>query len=308
MLVFLSGFSFLWALVETETIPETPKILGTAKVLGGRLNTKYDRRESENLVRILLDAVLGKPYKWLLMHPEAVFTPEEFNMWEAGAERLLAGEPIQYIVGKAWFRGMELQVNSHVLIPRPETEELVEWVIEVAGKEAAWRILDVGTGSGCIALALARELPRADVTGVDVSEEAIAVAEANAKELGIACRFLLLDVLTADQSAFQELDGIVSNPPYIPVAEWEGLEAHVREHEPALALTVPDAEPLLYYNKVCKLGKTWLKPGGWAFFEVHEGFGEDVAESMKGYGYEGVEVRKDLSGRIRMVAGHQPLG
>jgi release factor glutamine methyltransferase len=177
----------------------------------------------------------------------------------------------------------------------------VEWVLEVAA--ASWQVVDVGTGSGCIALALARELQGATVTGVDVSDGALAVARSNAQVLGIDCGFLLLDILQANGEEFRGLDAVVSNPPYIPETEWKALEPHVREHEPALALRVPDGEPLLYYNKVSEASRRWLKPGGWLFFEVHEGFGEDVARLMERLGYGRVEVRRDMGGRVRMVAG-----
>lgn len=289
--------------METETIPEAPKILGTAKVLSVKLITKYHFRESENLVRILLEHVLQKPYKWLLMHPEATFTSQEFNIWTAAATRLMNGEPIQYILGKAWFWGMELMVNPHVLIPRPETEELVEWVLKSADRSASLQIVDIGSGSGCIALALAQELPNAAVTGLEVSEGALRVAQANASHQGVSCTFVLMDVFTAANQRFQGLDILVSNPPYIPAQEWAQLDTHVRDHEPALALKVPDDDPLLYYRCITQLARHWLKQGGWLYFEVHEDFAAAVMGTLESTGFGHVEVRQDVSGRTRMVRG-----
>ncbi len=292
--------------METETIPQAPKILGTAKVLGSTLITKYDRRESDSLVRIMVEFVTKKPYKWLLMYPEAVFSPEEFFLWNSATNRLLAGEPIQYITGEAWFDGLRLHVAPGVLIPRPETEELIHWILESIDHQDNTRIMDVGTGSGCIVLALAKALPQAKVTGLDVSDAALEIAIDNAKQLNISCTFLKINIFEAMPDSFEHLDVLVSNPPYIPQSEYLGLAPHVRLHEPALALEVPDHDPLHYYIKVSELGRQWLKPGGGLFFEIHENFGKQMVALLQSQGYEQVELRKDLSGRDRMVAGRNP--
>jgi release factor glutamine methyltransferase len=287
--------------METETIPEAPKILGTAKLLGESLNTKFDRRESEAIVRILLEAVLKKPYKWLLMNPDAIFSEKEIHIWNAHAARLLQLEPIQYILGTAYFWGMDLLVTPDVLIPRPETEELVAWILEVVNKQENLALVDIGTGSGCIALALARELPHAQVTAIDISAAALTIAERNAHQQQLDIRFLKRNVLMAVESDFADLDLIVSNPPYIPATEWAALAPNVRDQEPALALKVPDEDPLIYYNSIAKLGRSWLKPGGWLFFEIHEDQGDAIRQSLAGLGYTHIEIRKDLSGRDRMA-------
>ncbi|MFN8393329.1 MAG: peptide chain release factor N(5)-glutamine methyltransferase [Bacteroidia bacterium] len=289
--------------METETVSGTPSILGTAKVVVSRLTTKYDSRESTNIVRALVEEVIRQPYKWLLLHPEAVFTPEQSTHFETLVHRILQGEPLQYVIGKAWFYGLELHVAPGVLIPRPETEELVEAVLQRLHRSAGISIVDIGTGSGCIPLALAKNLPGAQVTGVDVSETALAIAKANAERLGIQCEFRLLDVLAASGDEFHSLDILVSNPPYIPESEWAALDAHVRDHEPALALKVPDASPLLFYIKVSQLGLTWLRPGGWLLFEIHENFGQETANMMRFTGYQDVEILPDLQGRDRIAVG-----
>lgn len=290
--------------METETIPEAPKILGTAKLLVSILITKFDRRESENLVRILVEEVIGKPYKWLLMNPEAIFTQKEINIWNAHAARLLQSEPLQYIIGKAWFAGLELKVAPGVLIPRPETEELVNWVIEVNRGIPAPKIVDVGTGSGCIPLAVSHFLTEAIVTGIDISENALEIARENAAKLDLTCKFLRCDVLNAPSDLFSGLDVLVSNPPYIPATEWASLDENVMLYEPELALRVPDEDPLQYYICICRLAKTWLKPGGWLLFEIHESFGEEMRTLLETNGFKDVEIRKDLSGRDRMAGGH----
>jgi release factor glutamine methyltransferase len=288
--------------METDTIPIAPKILGTAKVLGSVLNTKYNARESEYLSRLLVEFVIAKPYKWVLMHPEAVFSPDEFFAWNAAAQRLLAMEPIQYIIGKAWFMDLELFVAPGVLIPRPETEELVTWLLENC-EDAPLNIVDIGTGSGCLALSIAKAQPKAAVVGLDISAEALEIARKNAANLGIAVDFQRMNVLQADEATFQHLDFIICNPPYIPEQERTSMEANVVAHEPALALFVPDSDPLLFYNKVASLSLHWLKPGGELFFEVHVDFGVAVLEMMQGLGYADVELRKDMSGRDRMIRG-----
>ncbi len=292
--------------METETIQEAPKILGTAKLLGRELITKYDHRECEAMVRILVEFVIQKPYKWLLMNPDAVFTSEDFFVWEASAARLLAGEPIQYITGSAWFFGLEFRVNHHVLIPRPETEELVQLILECTDQQSFMNIIDVGTGSGCIALALAHALPHAAVAALDVSEEALEMARANAERLNIPCVFHNCDVLAAKYFDFFSVDILVSNPPYIPRQEYLQLAPHVLLHEPALALEVPDDDPLAYYKKVSEMGRSWLKPGGWLFFEIHEDFGQEMLALMGQQGYELVTLKQDMSGRDRMISGKNP--
>ncbi len=293
--------------METDTIPKAPKILGTAKVLGSLLITKYDRRECEALVRILVEFVTKKPYKWLLMNPDAVFEDKDFFTWQAASTRLLDGEPIQYITGQTWFCGLEIEVNPSVLIPRPETEELVQWALEIAVDERITQIVDIGTGSGCIALAIGQSLPKAQILGLDVSKNALATAKLNAARLGSTCSFEFLDILAAGDQKFSELDLIVSNPPYIPQSEYFQLDSNVQLHEPALALAVPDDDPLRYYIQIAGLGRHWLRPGGWLLMEIHEDFGAEMLSLLLQKGYENVELRKDLSGRDRMIGGQNPI-
>lgn len=233
----------------------------------------------------------------------------------AMARRVAEGEPVQYVMGMAEFCGMDLRVAPGVLIPRPETEELVEWateslsaiVVQEELREGGARVLDVGTGSGCIAVALAKKIPHTEVEAWDVSEKALKIAEENAERQGVNVRFERVDVLAKETLEHCHgkrkgvYDLIISNPPYICEEEKREMEKNVLEHEPHLALFVPDDDPLLFYRRIGELGLKRLRDGGLLFFEINRRFGKEVAEMLREKGYRGVEVRKDMEGRDRMV-------
>lgn len=251
---------------------------------------------------------------------------EEEEEMLALVRRVAGGEPVQYVLGEAEFCGMELKVRPGVLIPRPETEELVAWAVEegkrLAGnltEEKNWsrlRMLDIGTGSGCIALALARLLAGADVEAWDVSEEALEVARENGEKVGVKVRWRKVDVLDGLEG-LDNLDGldnlgelerpapfslIISNPPYICEEERGEMEAHVLEHEPELALFVPNEDPLRFYRRIAEIGmEGLLVEGGVLLFEVNRRFGQQVVRMLEGMGYVKVELRKDFFGNDRMV-------
>ncbi|MBX2973348.1 MAG: peptide chain release factor N(5)-glutamine methyltransferase [Flavobacteriales bacterium] len=213
--------------------------------------------------------------------------------------RLRTGEPLQYVLGRSWFMGMALSVAPGVLIPRPETEELVD-LIHRSGRSYT-RIIDIGTGSGCIALALKRLFPQAEVTGVDVSDEALAIARRNSEAHALDVRWSRLDVLDPAAVLPQGLDLVVSNPPYVPRSEEASLELHVRDHEPHLALFVDDADPLLFYRAIGRKAWDALVPGGALWFEGHYLHAEAVGEMLTGLGYSDVSVLQDLSGSPRSI-------
>lgn len=288
------------------TNPETPKILGTAKVLAGKLITKYGHRESQMISRMLAEHVIGKAYHHFLAYPDLAFSEAEYAQWQEAEIRLLNGEPIQYIIGKAWFYGLELKVSKETLIPRPETEELVELGLELTQDLERPQILDIGTGSGCIAIAFAKKRPAAIVMALDFSASALLVANENSSFHQAGVSFSKVDILEATDGLYSELDLILCNPPYIPQSESGSMEAHVTEHEPASALFVPDDQPLLYYIKVSQLACKWLRAGGWLCFESHAEFGKEVAECMSALGYLDVKVLQDLQARDRMVIGRLP--
>lgn len=249
------------------------------------------------------------------------------------AARVAGGEPVQYVLGEAEFCGMELRVRPGVLIPRPETEELVAWAAEVGKKmmqaekpetpgtpekqekttHPALRILDIGTGSGCIAIALARQLPQAEVEAWDVSEEALEVARENGEQMGVGVAWRKVDVLDGLDN-LEGLDNpgelerpapfslIISNPPYICEEERGEMEANVLEHEPEVALFVPNDDPLRFYRRMAELGRDGLlAAGGTLLFEVNRRFGHEVVRMLEEMGYEEVELRKDFFGNERMV-------
>jgi release factor glutamine methyltransferase len=230
---------------------------------------------------------------------------------------LLQHEPVQYVLNKAPFYGMELYVNSHVLIPRPETEELVEWIINdikalgkdvfirrpfEADKTDSLKIMDVGTGSGCIALALKKEMPKADVWGCDVSDEALTVARRNSSVLDIRVDFVALNFLDeAQRKQLPILDIIVSNPPYIPLKDKEGMHNNVVQYEPHTALFVPDDNAMLFYKAIADFSAAHLSENGCIYTEIHEALGEEVVQVFKEAGFKNVTLKKDMQGKDRMV-------
>lgn len=239
---------------------------------------------------------------------DAEATPGEAARVERLVARRAAGEPVQYVLGHADFYGLHLEVSPAVLIPRPETEAVVEEALRrLRPFEAPW-VLDVGTGSGAVALALAHERPDAHVVAADVSAEALAVAAGNAERLGLAVTLVCADAL---RPAFADavpptFDLVVSNPPYVPAAERAGLQREVRDWEPGGALFVPDADPLVFYRALAGHADRLLRPGGWLVAETHADFGAAVAALWGGAGLEAAEVLPDLAGRDRIAVARRP--
>ncbi len=213
-------------------------------------------------------------------------------------QKLRANEPIQYVFGHTEWLGLDLSVTGATLIPRPETAELVDWILGRVDTSQILRVLDIGTGSGCIAIALKKHAPLWHVTGVDVSTEALEVAEANARKNEVAVNWLQADVLTDNTIAKERWDVIVSNPPYICEKERVDMEARVLDYEPATALFVPDDDPLLFYRRIAS-----LKVASMLFFEINEAYGEQVCAMLRAMGYTDVELKMDMYGKPRMVVG-----
>ncbi|MBK9542743.1 MAG: peptide chain release factor N(5)-glutamine methyltransferase [Bacteroidetes bacterium] len=224
---------------------------------------------------------------------------------------LQRGMPLQYVLGHAWFDGMKFYVNQDVLIPRQETEELVNWIhssILPESSTAYGKCLDIGTGSGCIAISLKKRMHFLSVTGLDISEKAIAVASKNSKDLGVPVSWCVGDILHWEKMREetpmirdQEFDVIVSNPPYVMQAEKSRMESRVTDFEPHSALFVSDADPLIFYRKISEFAFHTLKAGAYLYFEINEAKGEDVTELMEKAGFQDIEVRKDLQEKNRMV-------
>lgn len=264
-----------------------------------RLQPYYTAEEVSALSRIVCCDLLGQAPTDYYLGKDIVLSSKKEQELEDILQRLSRFEPLQYIEGRTLFLGRELWVAPGVLIPRPETEELVELMLKEIPADA--RILDVGTGSGCIAISLAKELPDALVTAWDVSPEALSVARVNARKLQANVRFVECDVLACQVDKAGLYDVIVSNPPYVTEAEKADMEPNVLQWEPSLALFVPDDDPLRFYRRIAVLGRGMLADGGRLYFEINRAYGREMVEMLRAMGYVGVRVKKDLSQNDRFV-------
>lgn len=273
-----------------------------------RLAVVYSDGEAKAQARMLLEDKFGLSLADILCGGVGQLSADDTMWLERAVARIEQMEPIQYVLGEAWFCGRSFIVDESVLIPRPETEWLVERAGEVvsAMDVSSPRILDIGTGSGCIAVSLKKALPDAYVEAWDISEAALAIAKKNAKTLGADVAFRLRDALAAkdiDDPIQCKWDIIVSNPPYICDSERKDMEANVLEHEPAIALFVPDADPLLFYKAIADYGKETLSQNGHLLFECNTRYAQATAEMMQEVGYEETEVADDCFGKPRFAEG-----
>lgn len=264
-----------------------------------RLQPYYTAEEVSALSRIVCCDLLGQAPTDYYLGKDIVLSSKKEQELEDILQRLSRFEPLQYIEGRTLFLGREFWVAPGVLIPRPETEELVELMLKEIPADA--RILDVGTGSGCIAISLAKALPDALVTAWDVSPEALSVARVNARKLQANVRFVECDVLACQVDEVGLYDVIVSNPPYVTEAEKADMEPNVLQWEPSLALFVPDDDPLRFYRRIAVLGRDMLADGGRLYFEINRAYGREMVEMLRTMGYVGVRVEKDLSQNDRFV-------
>ncbi|MDE5843228.1 MAG: peptide chain release factor N(5)-glutamine methyltransferase [Muribaculaceae bacterium] len=257
--------------------------------------------EATAMARLIFHALKGWDTTGLVVHAADVLSPFILERIEEIVRRLQRGEPLQYILGEGRFYGMTLKVDRSTLIPRPETEELVEAIAERYGSLSDLRVLDVGTGSGAIAIALSRNLRFAEVTALDVSPAALKVAEENARTLHARIRFVEADIFDWIPAA-EEYDIIVSNPPYICDKEKKDMERNVLDFEPAGALFVPDDDPLRFYRRIAEIGLRGLCKGGMLYFEINPLYASELKLMLTDMGYESVEVWKDLSGKDRFAS------
>ena len=258
----------------------------------------YSAGEVSALTRIIATELLGIPQMTFFLKDDVTLTAEQQTLLGNAIKRLKKQEPIQYILGYCDFCGLRFKVTPATLIPRPETSELVEWVAsEATGSES---ILDIGTGSGCIAISLAHRLQQSKVTAWDISHDALAVAAENSMANGCSVTFEHVDIL-AYQPTDAQFDIIVSNPPYIKENEKEAMHSNVLDWEPHTALFVPDSDPLLFYRTIAEKGLVLLKPGGRLYFEINRAHGNETMEMLAALGYTGIELRKDFAENDRMI-------
>lgn len=272
-----------------------------------RLITICEKSEAAAIGDRVIEHLTGIKKTQRISHRDSVLTNEQLSLLESYLPRLLAHEPLQYVLNEAWFCGLKFYVDNHVLIPRPETEELVEWIItHCKFPIGQLKILDIGSGSGCIPVALKRRLGKAEVWSCDVSREALKVAGRNADELGVKIAFRELDFLSKEQrDQLPRFDIIVSNPPYIPERDKPGIQPNVLNYEPAAALFVPDNDPLVFYRAIAEFGKDHLNGDGAIYTEIHEDQGPAAAGLFHAYNYR-VELKKDMQEKERMLkAGKQ---
>lgn len=298
----------------------------TYNQLWKRLTVIYNEREAQAIVRTVLDALFGMSLTDICLGKVTQLSADDTTRLEKIMQRLEKSEPVQYVLGSGWFAGRLFDVAPGVLIPRPETEDLVKWACDEAkekekednskeergkeekevskkGEEAPHpSILDIGTGSGCIAITVALALPQARITAWDISTDALAIAAGNAHRLGASVRFEHQDALSAPDDE-ERWDVIVSNPPYICDRERADMSDNVLSYEPELALFVPDSDPLLFYRAIARYASKALKPGGRLLFETNTAYAHEVAQTMADEGFTAIEVRNDCFGKPRMVKG-----
>ena len=274
-----------------------------AKKIHEGLSCHYPSGEVTALTRIIAIELLGISQMAFFLKDNVSLTTEQTTLLNNAIERLAKHEPIQYILGYSDFCDLRFKVTQATLIPRPETSELVEWIAsEATGNE---KILDIGTGSGCIAVSLANKLPKSDISAWDISADALAVANENSKANDCTITFKQVDIL-AYKPQDEQFDIIVSNPPYIRDLEKSGMEANVLDWEPQTALFVPDNDPLLFYRTIAQKGKEMLHPSGKLYFEINREYGKETCDMLASLGYTNIELRKDFAENDRMIRAVKP--
>jgi release factor glutamine methyltransferase len=269
------------------------------------LSSIYDLGEAESFFYLILEEKQQLKRIDLALNPDLIFSNEEIQLWNSILEQLQKEIPIQYLLGKTSFYGLEFEVNPAVLIPRPETEELVEWIIQSQKSEVRSqnvKILDIGTGSGCIAISLAKNIVNAEVFAIDVSKKALATAKKNGEINQVKVTFLEKNILETDDLE-QQFDIIVSNPPYVRELEKQEIKKNVLDNEPHLALFVADNDALIFYRKIAELAQKNLSPKGQLFFEINQYLGIEMLILLEKMNFKNIELRQDIYGNDRMIKG-----
>ena len=271
-----------------------------------KLAQVYDEGEAKAIARLAYEVRFGLTFTDLCLGKDTQLSADDQAQAAEICSRLLLQEPVQYVLGQAEFCGHTIMVNEHVLIPRPETEELCQWVVSEMSDERLevrdFSILDIGTGSGCIAVTLAAALPQAEVTAWDISAEALQVARENARRSGVPVTFQQVDMLNTHHVPLStQWELIVSNPPYICYKERAMMESNVLDHEPHTALFVPDDDPLLFYHAIAEYGQKALKVGGWLYFEINPLYADELTDMFCAMSYHDIETKEDQYGKQRMI-------
>ena len=271
----------------------------------------YENREASNIADLIMEDITGWDRSRRVIHHDALLSEPQLERYTHCKEELLHGRPTQYVLGHAWFCGMRLQVDEHVLIPRPETEELVMEVKKMyadisTDRDHLFKMVDIGTGSGCIAIALKKYFPDWNVWAVDKYNGALAIAKKNAVLLDTEVRFVASDILKeAKTDLLPAFDLIISNPPYIPSEDKSAMDDRVLDHEPHAALFVTDNDPLQFYKAIIAFSEQHLLRGGMLFFETHELYAQEVAALLEANGFEHIVVKKDFQEKERIVMGRR---
>lgn len=279
-------------------------VVNALRQLATSLHQLYDKREAENIADIIIEKISGLKRIDRILNNDLQLSPEQEKILANYTTALLQYTPLQYVLQEAWFYGLPFFVNEHVLIPRPETEELVEWIITdiktLLKPDAA--IVDIGTGSGCIPVALKKNIPDACLTAIDISQQALHVAKKNADNNNVSIDFLLADMLNEDNiSKLPMFDIIVSNPPYIPVADMMEMQENVLNFEPHLALFVSNDDPLIFYKTIAKFAALHLNEYGSIYVEIHEAMSVNIEKVFAENGFTNCISRKDMQGKDRMI-------
>lgn len=267
------------------------------------LTALYGEDEAESFFYLILENQQQLKRIDLALQPDLVFSSEALQVWDQFLMQLKNEIPVQYVLGTTSFFGLDFEVNTNVLIPRPETEELVDWILnnlQSTGNNQKVKILDIGTGSGCIAISLAKNLVNAQVFALDVSKEALATANRNAQKNQVSITFLHQNILETND-LLQQFDVIVSNPPYVRNLEKQEIKNNVLHHEPHLALFVENDNALIFYKKIAKLAQTSLSNNGFLYFEINQYLGKETVDLLENLNFKNIELRKDIYGNDRMI-------
>jgi release factor glutamine methyltransferase len=270
------------------------------KIISQKLEGVFNADEIQSLKKLIVESILDIPYHSVFLNPNDEVQPDKLKEFDRVLSDIIAGQPVQYAIGYTHFFDLKIKVNPSVLIPRPETEELVSLVVK-ENRTKTPTILDIGTGSGCIALALADAISGSSVTGIDISDDAITLARENAELNSLNVNFVKSDIFNPLALNNLHFDIIVSNPPYVRESEKPLMKSNVLDHEPHLALFVPDEKPLIFYEAIVNFAFNHLNRDGQLYFEINEALGNEVSELLKSNGFKDVRILNDFRDRVRFA-------